>query len=295
MSAGGIDVDELAERLEEALAGRHVPGPHEGDVRALVNLASDVSGLVLPGPDEATRMRLSARFERTLERDRDSWWVGLVGWLGVGPAPRPFSQRLAAGLLFLTLSGGTASIVSGTSPYEAATAVADFAGSLVRNLDPRDSGGGPGVATPTPGTTATAEPSPGATADAGSPSATPDPNTTPSPGQTPTAEPTQSGGTPGTPSGTVTTVVTSPAATTTPGGPETETPGTSTPPPGAGTPTVPSASPTEDEDDFETETPDDGSDDNGGDIDRDDRTEPGDDRDSSDDDDSVSGSGGDDS
>ena len=263
-------MDELAEQLEQALSGRYVPAPQEGELRALVNLATDIGSLHVAAPDELVRRRLAARLEQLLERERDPWWMGLVAWLGAGPAPRPFAQRLAAGLAVLSIGGGAASAATGVTPLDAVSGIAEFTGSVVRNLDPRDSGGNNPSETPTPDGTPSGSPTPDGTAATGTPPpGTPNPDGTPLPNSTPTApgSGTAAAGTP-----TVTT-----ATPQTPGATETVTPD------GATTPPAPTASPTED-DDFETETPDDGSDDNGGDTDRDDRTEPGDDRDLSDDD-----------
>lgn len=186
-------MDEFADRLDEVLAGRRVPASSEHELRDLANLASAVTAVPLPGPSAEALARLRGRFERTTAGRANPWADALFGWLGFGPAARPFTQRLAAGIAALAIGGGAAGAATGVSPAEAGQAVVNFAGAAIRNLDPRDDGGSNTTPTPDAGSSPTATPTePAPTAEAGEPTPAPGggDGVTPAganPGQTPQA------------------------------------------------------------------------------------------------------------
>lgn len=161
--------------LHEALEGRGILGPGQAEAAALVRLAAAVGRLQPEGPSRAARVRMSARFESTLERPRRRRLFVLLGpWIGVGGQPRPLAQRLAAGALLLASVGGGASVASGGAPASAVRGTVDFITNAIANLAPRSNDSGltlpPVTETPpaSPGASATAAatPTPGATVTA---------------------------------------------------------------------------------------------------------------------------------
>ena len=89
-----------------------------------------------PAPDGETGARIAADFARVRSGGGLGWRAWLLGWLGAGPRPRTFADRLAAGVLTLAVTG-----------------------SAIQNLDPRQSGTTTTTATSTPAPSATPVPS----------------------------------------------------------------------------------------------------------------------------------------
>ncbi|MGE5596124.1 MAG: hypothetical protein ACM3S1_08830 [Hyphomicrobiales bacterium] len=170
--------------MQEALEGRGRLSP---ELRALASVAAMVRELQPAGPGVAATARLSAAFEARLTRQPAAgWWRVLAPWLGAGPAPRPLVERLAAGVLVIGLIGGGGGAATGHDPLEIADGAASFVQSAVRNFDPRDGSGTPGIdVTPSPSSSPSPTPSP---------SATPVPSSTPGTSAGATATPDDHGG-----------------------------------------------------------------------------------------------------
>lgn len=171
----------LPDRLQSALEGSHYD-PDDSEIASLVRVAALARGLAPSGPDAAATQRLRDAFEATMARPVRPLWLRWLGsWIGAGPAPRPLVERLAAGLVLVSIAGSGAGAAAGVSPLDAAGRTVDFVQSLVANLDPRNGSGQPATETPAPSSTpapATATPTstePAPTPTAGG-SATPTPD-----------------------------------------------------------------------------------------------------------------------
>lgn len=161
-----------ADALQEALDGVS-PAGTSPEIREAVMVAGRLPGLLPSGPDAAASERLTAGFEKQLQRAAPPRWARVLApWVGAGPVPRPLVERMAAGAMVLGLVTSGGSTVATGDPLAFGKGVADFAGNVVVNLSPSN---GPGEgAQPTPEASATPEPSP-------SPDPSPSPETTPTP------------------------------------------------------------------------------------------------------------------
>lgn len=191
----------------------------ESELSALVRLARQLPRLAPAGPDADASRRMRLRFEALMAGEpqhRAAWW-----WpFGGGDWGRPtLAQRFAAGALMLSAIGGTASVVTGVTPADAARATVRIVAGTVQNLTPHTflEEFEPGAAPPTEATLPAPGPStnqqdqagpPGeqapSSADArpaGEPPAgdgpaageSPSPTATPAAGQTSTPSPTPAG------------------------------------------------------------------------------------------------------
>ncbi|MEO8539512.1 MAG: hypothetical protein ABI577_07205 [bacterium] len=124
--------DQLHTAIESGIA------PGDPELAALVRLARRLFRLApaSPSPDASRRMRL--QFEAVMAGERPgrfaSWWP----FSSVTSSNRPagLAQRLAAGALFLSAAGGTASVATGVTPSEAAQGAVRLVVSVGQNLAP---------------------------------------------------------------------------------------------------------------------------------------------------------------
>lgn len=270
-----------AELLNELIEGRLTASPHLGEMAALAALARSCRRLRVPDPTPAAQARMRAKFWSAVERERR--WFGLALPLSNG-----LRERLAAGMIAVSLLGGGASYAAGHSPAAALEGAASFLRAAVLSMapsEPQDTEPGPPVASndagthqpqtensPLPGAaggddgTPAAGPAGAPTATDGTtqpPAATPTSSVTPPPRTSPTPTPTAGGPTPSAPPGQVAgpekPPPPSPAPTTTPSPPTTLPPSASpspfaTPTPSATpTPVPPSVTPAPEEDEEEDE------------------------------------------
>ncbi|MBK6664081.1 MAG: hypothetical protein IPG47_15465 [Thermoflexaceae bacterium] len=128
-----------------------------------------------PAPDGETGARIAADFARVRSGGGLGWRAWLLGWLGAGPRPRTFADRLAAGVLTLAVTGGGGTAAGGGDPVAIVRDAAQLTGSAIQNLDPRQSGTTTTTATSTPAPSATPVPSqtPAPASATAQPSATP--------------------------------------------------------------------------------------------------------------------------
>lgn len=130
----------------------------------LARIAADLRQLAPRGPDGEAGARIAAGFARTRGGEGAGFGAWLLGWLGVGPRPRAFAERLAAGAITLATVGGGGTAAAGGDPVAIVRDVTQVGVSAVQNLDPRHN---PAATNPTPVTaTPAASPSPSAASTA---------------------------------------------------------------------------------------------------------------------------------
>ena len=110
-----------------------VASPHLGEPAALAALARSCRQLQVAGPTAPAQARMRARFWAAVDRDRRAlpFLYGRPRW----------TQRLAAGVLAVSLTGGSIGYANGYSPGEMLDSSSHFIRSLVVNLGPADSPG----------------------------------------------------------------------------------------------------------------------------------------------------------
>ena len=155
--------------LDDLLEGRIGSSSADGEALQLLELATSIGALAIPGPTPGSQRRIRGRFNAATEgRARGAFLA-------------PLRERVAAAVLLLGLAGGAASYATGVSPAEAAANTAEFVRSVIVNLNPNgDSNSALEVPSPTPEltalpATATATPPPATTTPPPTPAAEPDP------------------------------------------------------------------------------------------------------------------------
>ena len=146
-----------AKSVFEPRADRYLHAGVKRDFRSLRQLAPR-------GPDGEAGARIAAGFARTRSGESQGFRAWLLGWLGTGPRPRAFGERLAAGVLTLATVGGGGTAAAGGDPVAIVRDVAQTGVSAVQNLDPRHNPGA--TTTTTPRTAPTPATGPSATATA---------------------------------------------------------------------------------------------------------------------------------
>jgi hypothetical protein len=187
--------DQLHNAIESGLA------LGESELAQLVRLARRLGILAPAGPTPDASRRMRLQFEAVMAGERRSRFAGWWPFAAGAPSlQRPgMAQRFAAGALFLSALGGTASVATGVSPAEAARATVRVLASAAQNLAPHTvlqeldiSGPAPAPDAQSTHGTQPSTNAPAASTDPGS-SATPDPSSTPAPGVAGTPNDTASG------------------------------------------------------------------------------------------------------
>lgn len=163
------------ERFQAVLDGLTRPNPREEALTRAVEHVASLQALRLPAPPADVRDRIARCVASLADVPTNGGTLRrLAAWLGMGPMPRPFVQRLAAASVVLGIVGGGGSTAAGLSPADLVVRIGEIGSAIISNLGPIDEQLAPVAdnGTPTPTSPAPAASTPTATVEGATPQAT---------------------------------------------------------------------------------------------------------------------------